>query len=157
MGTGPGVPDRSRLKEGRLWRDTARRMSQANVDNLRRGFEQFLATGEFSGEFTPDFVWDMSTFQGWPERQTYEGVEGAREFMADWLEAWEDWQLEVEQLIDAGDDVVALVRQRGRSKTTGLTVDMEFAQVWTFRDGAQARMRMYASHSEALEAAGHSG
>ncbi len=129
-------------------------MSQTNVDNLSRAYERFIATGEFSGDFAPDFVWDMSTFQGWPERQTYEGVEGAREFMADWLEAWEDWQLEVEELLDAGDDVVALLRQRGRSKATGLLVDMEFAQVWTFRDGAQARMRMFASREEALEAAG---
>jgi ketosteroid isomerase-like protein len=129
-------------------------MSQANVDNLRRGFEEFIATGEFSGEFTPDFVWDMSTFQGWPERQAYEGVEGAREFMDTWLEAWEDWQLEVEELLDAGDHVVALLRQRGRSKATGLQVDMEFAQVWTFRDGVQARMRMFTSRGEALEAVG---
>ena len=50
--------------------------------------------------------------------------------------------------------VVALLRQRGRSKETGLLVDMECAQVWTFRDGAQARMRMFTSRQEALEAAG---
>jgi ketosteroid isomerase-like protein len=99
----------------------------------------------------------MSTFQNWPERQTYEGIEGARQFMADWLEAWEDWQLEVEQLLDAGDHVVALVRQRGRSKATGLPVDMRFAQVWTFQDGRQTRMRMYASRDQALEAAGLQG
>jgi hypothetical protein len=26
---------------------------------------------------TPDFVWDMSNFHGWPEQQVYEGVEVA--------------------------------------------------------------------------------
>jgi hypothetical protein len=31
---------------------------------------------------------------------------------------------------------------------------MEFAQVWTFRDGVQARMRMFTSRGEALEAVG---
>jgi ketosteroid isomerase-like protein len=131
-------------------------MSQEDVDNLRLAYRQFIATGEFSGNFTPDFVWDMSTFQGWPERQTYEGIEGARQFMSDWLEAWEDWQLELEELVDAGDHVVAVVRQRGRSKATGLPEDMRFAQVWTFRDGAQARMRMFASRTDALEAVGAS-
>jgi ketosteroid isomerase-like protein len=129
-------------------------MSQEDVDNLRRAYGHFIATGEFSGRFAPDFVWDMSTFRNWPERQTYEGIEGARQFMADWLEAWEDWRLELEQLLDAGDHVVAFVRQRGRSKATGLSVDMHFAQVWTFRDGAQVRMRMYSDRAEALEAAG---
>ena len=74
--------------------------------------------------------------------------------MADWLDTWEDWEIELEQLVDAGDDVVAVVRQRGRSKATGLPVDMHFAQRWTLRDGMQIRMRMYANPQEALEAAG---
>jgi ketosteroid isomerase-like protein len=129
-------------------------MSQENVDILRRAYEHFIATGEFSGQFAPDFVWDMSTFRGWPERQTYEGLEGARQFMADWLEAWDDWELELEDMRDAGEVVVAVVRQRGRSKATGLAVDMHFGQVWEVRDGKNIRMRMYASADEALEAAG---
>jgi ketosteroid isomerase-like protein len=129
-------------------------MSEENLERLSQAFDRFLATGELSGEFTPDFVWDMSTFRDWPEQQTYEGVEGAREFMDTWLAAWEDWSLEVERFVDAGDDVVTILRQRGRSKTTGLLVDMRFAQVWTFRDGEQARMRMYASAEEGLKAAG---
>ena len=128
-------------------------MSQENVDTLRRAYEHFIATGEFSGQFAPDFVWDMSTFHNWPERQTYEGVEGARQFMADWLEAWDDWELELEELRDAGESVVAIVRQRGRSKATGLPVDMHFGQVWQVRDGKnsacgcmQARMRPSKPH-----------
>ena len=104
-------------------------MSRENVDNLRRNYEHFIATGEFSGEFAPDFVWDMSTFRNWPERQTYEGIEGARQFLAEWLEAWDDWELELEELRDADESVVAIVRQRGRSKATGLLVDMHLGQV----------------------------
>ena len=83
-----------------------------------RGFEHFRATGDFLVEgVTPDFVWDMSKFRGWTEQQTYEGVEGARVFLRDWLEAWDDWELEVEAFHDAGDKVVAIVRQRGQSRT----------------------------------------
>ena len=62
--------------------------------------------------------------------------------------------LEVEGLHDAGEKVVAVLRQRGRSKATGLPVDMHFAQVWTLRAGRQARMEMYADPVEALAAAG---
>ena len=41
--------------------------------------EQWLATGELRlDNAAPDFVWDMSTFHGWPERQTHPGAEGAR-------------------------------------------------------------------------------
>jgi ketosteroid isomerase-like protein len=101
-----------------------------------------------------DFVWDMSNFHGWPEQQTYEGVDGARSFLQDWTSAWDDWELEVEAFRDAGNKVVCLVRQHGRSKAAGMPVDMSFAQVWTVRDGRQARMDMYSDRAEALEAAG---
>jgi uncharacterized protein len=130
-------------------------MSAENVEIIRRGYAEFIATGAPTEDImAPEFVWDMSTFRGWPERKTYEGVEGMREFLADWTAAWEDWRLEVEDLIDAGDQVVAIVRQSGRSKTTGLPVDMRFAQLWTLADGKQTRMRMYADPEEALHAAG---
>jgi ketosteroid isomerase-like protein len=61
----------------------------------------------------------------------------------------------VEEYLDAGEaGIVALVHQSGRSKATGLPTDMSFAMAWTFRDGKQLRMRMYASHDEAREAVG---
>ena len=130
-------------------------MSAENVEIVRLGYDEFLATGELVERITaPEFVWDMSTFHGWPERQTYEGPEGTGEFLTDWVSAWEDWRLEVRELIDAGDDVVAILRQSGRSKTTGLEVDMDFAQVWTIKDGKQTRMRMYADPDEALREVG---
>jgi ketosteroid isomerase-like protein len=129
-------------------------MSRENVERLRHGLEA-LHGGEFSPQdFRPDFVWDMSTFRGWPEQLTYRGIEGARQFIAEWTEAWDDWELEVEDYIDAGKRVVVLLRQRGRSKATGVPVEMRLGQVWTLRDEQQIRMQMYASPEEALEAAG---
>jgi ketosteroid isomerase-like protein len=130
-------------------------MSEENVEIVREGYERFAATGEFVvGLATDDFVWDMSNFHGWPEQQVYKGVDGAGAFLSTWLEAWEDWELELEALLDAGDKVVALVRQRGTSKAAGMPVEMSFAQVFTVRDGKQARMEMYSDRAEALEAAG---
>jgi ketosteroid isomerase-like protein len=72
----------------------------------------------------------------------------------DWLEPWDDFELEVEEYHDAGDKVVTVLRQRGSSKTRGVSVDMDFAHVITFRDGKQARIQMYANRDEAFEAAG---
>jgi ketosteroid isomerase-like protein len=130
-------------------------MSEANTEIVRRGFERFRETLDFDPQIiAPDFVWDMSTFQGWPEQKTYAGIEGARRFMHDWLDAWDDWELEVETFEDAGDKVVAIVRQHGRAKATGLAVDMHFAMVFTVWDGKQVRMEMYADPAEALAAVG---
>ena len=58
----------------------------------------------------------------------------------------------MEEYRAAGDKVVVIVRQRGRAKATGLPVDMHFGQVWTYRDGKQLRMEMYATPEEALDA-----
>ena len=126
-------------------------MSEENVEIIRRGFEHWRATGEIHAH--PDFVWDVSRL-GWPDQQIYLGAEGANRFNAEWADAWDDWELELEDLIDAGESVVAIVNQRGRSKATGIPVDMRFAQVWTFRDGQAIRMQMYANVEEALEDVG---
>jgi len=130
-------------------------MSQENVEIVRRGFRHFQATGDFLEEIiAPDFVWDMSKFSGWPDQQVYNGVEGARTFIRNWTDPWDEWELEVDSFHDAGAEVLVILRQRGRSKTTGMPVDMLFAQVYALRDGLQTRMVMYARPDEARKAVG---
>jgi ketosteroid isomerase-like protein len=126
-------------------------VSQEDVEIMRRGYEQWRATGEIRAH--PDLVWDVSKL-GWPGQQMYSGPEGANQFNAEWADAWDDWEFAVEDFVDAGERVVAIVNQRGRSKATGIAVDMRFAHVWSFRDGQTFKMQMYASVEEALEAAG---
>jgi ketosteroid isomerase-like protein len=139
-----------------LVRDTARAMSQENIEHLRRSYEHVERTGEILREDVhPDFVWDMTTFRGAIFLGgTYEGVDGANEWLAEWLGSFESWSLDVEEIFDAGDQVVAITRQQAKPKHGGPEVEMRIAQVWTFRDGLMARMEMYAERNEALEAAG---
>jgi ketosteroid isomerase-like protein len=127
-----------------------------NVELVRRAYAHTLATGQVYAEgFAAGFVWDMSKYEGWPEQQRYEGVEGAQRFLDDWTGAWDDWGLEIREIYDAGNDVVvAVVHQRGRARATGMALDMLFAQTWTIRDGRLTRMDMYSDPSEALRAAG---
>jgi len=130
-------------------------VSQENVELVRRAYAHTQATGKVYAEgFAPDFIWDMSKYEGWPEQQSYEGADGAQRFLDDWTGAWADWNLEVEETYEAGNEVVALLHQRGRARTTGMALDMTFAQTWTIRDGRLARMDMYSDPSEALKAVG---
>ncbi len=130
-------------------------MSRENVEIVREGYERFAASGELAPDLTTaDFMWDMANFHGWFGQQAYEGVDGVRAFLSEWVETWEDWELAQEVLRDAGDKVVALIHQRGRSKAGGVPVEMSFAMVWTLRDGKQARMEMSSDRDEALAAAG---
>jgi ketosteroid isomerase-like protein len=129
-----------------------------NTEIIRDGYDYFLATGKPSARLlAPEFVWDMSTFRSWPEQQEYEGAEGAERFLATWIAAWDDWVLEAESYHEAGTQVVAVMRQHGRSKASGLEVDMHFAMVWTMRDGLTTRMQMYADPDEAFQAVGLEG
>jgi ketosteroid isomerase-like protein len=130
-------------------------MSRENVELLRRATEYALRTGEILPEAVhPDFVWDISTYRGAIVPGTHVGVEETNEWLAEWLEGFDDWSVEIEEAIDAGDLVVTIVRQRGKAKHGGPPVEMRLAQVWTFRDGLIARMNMYADREEALDAAG---
>jgi uncharacterized protein len=130
-------------------------MSHENLEIVRRGWDHFLATGELlEGIVAPDFAWDMSTFRGWPEQRLYLGVDGVRTFLRDWTAPFDDWTIELQALHDAGDRVVSVCRQWGRSKRTAMPVEMLFGMVWTVRDGMETRMEMYADPAEALQAVG---
>ena len=54
------------------------------------------------------------------DQQIYSGVDGATQFNAEWAEGWDGWQLEVEEYLDAGERVVVIINQRGRSKASGI-------------------------------------
>jgi ketosteroid isomerase-like protein len=130
-------------------------MSEANLELLRRGFEHVGRTGEFLPETVhPNFVWDTTTFRGGMMPTRCVGVDEANEWLARWLEGFENWSLDVEEILEAGEQVVTIVRQRATAKLGGPEVEMRFAQVWTFRDGRATRMEMYADRAEALKAAG---
>ena len=70
---------------------------------------------------------------------------------------FETIDLRAEELIDAGDKVFAWIRFSGRGTTSGAPVEMEQAQIWTFREGRVVRVEEYFDRTEALEAAGLSG
>ena len=79
---------------------------------------------------------------------------GVREFFRRWVGPFDDWSYEFGNVIDAGDSVVVRVHQWGRGKGSGVTVESEFWQVWTIRNGKVVRWRAYATEAGALEAVG---
>ncbi len=129
-------------------------MSQENVELLRRACEHAAKTGELPRDLChPDLVWDTTTFGGFNAERCI-GVDEANRWLARWIGPFIDWSIEVEEAIEAGDKVVAVSRQRGTPGHGGPQVELRLAQVWTFRDGLIARMKMYPDRAEALEAAG---
>ena len=86
-------------------------------------------------------------------RGTYRGHEGFREV---WRTIHEPWDVEVElkELIDAGDQLLVLAQASALGKGSGIRVSGPLFQVLTFRSGRIVREEFFNSREEALEAAG---
>ena len=82
------------------------------------------------------------------------GLEGFRAGWLDWLEPWESYRVEIEDVVDKGDDALVLVRDYGRRAGTTGEVSVVGAAVWTVREGKVARVAFYLDRSEALKAVG---
>jgi ketosteroid isomerase-like protein len=82
------------------------------------------------------------------------GLDGLRAGWLDWLDPWESYRVEVEDVIDAGDEAVVLVRDYGRRAGVAAEVSVVGAAVWTVSDGKVAKVTFYLDRSEALEAVG---
>jgi ketosteroid isomerase-like protein len=131
-------------------------MSEENVEVVRRFYEavnrrDLAVLDELVASEEAEFPSVFATSEG----RVFRGRQGVRDYFAAIDAAFVDFETEVNELIDAGDDqVVAMTRVTGRGGVSGVAVDQRFAQVWTLRDEAVTRVETYLNPSEALEAAG---
>ena len=129
-------------------------MSRENVELVRRGLEAYNR-GDLDGavaDFAPDCEYvPTGALPG--GSGVYRGPEGYKRFVA-WLrEGFEDARLDVNDLIDAGDRVIAALTLRGRGKQSGVETSWDLWQVWTIRDGMIVHGQAFTDEAKALEAA----
>jgi uncharacterized protein len=130
-------------------------MSKDNVELVRklvdvyneRSFDENLDLIE------PDIVWDLSRGE-LPDGSTYTGRLELSGFVETWEQGFESEHVEIQEIVDAGERVVAMVRHSGRGKLSQVEVEQHFAMVWTLRNGRAKRMDLYPTFDEALEAVG---
>ena len=85
---------------------------------------------------------------------TYTGIDGFREMWLDWLEPWASYHVQVDEMIELGDSVVVLVRDRGLRHGMNVEVELISGSLWTFGDGRIVRVEFYANREELREAVG---
>ena len=136
-------------------------MSQENVEIIRRGYALFAA-GDFEAvaALLSDDV-EVTDAGGLgvtgSAAGTRHGPEGFLRSTQEALEAFEDFHVEPENFIDAGDVVVVPVRITGRGRGSGMEMEMRLAHLWVLRsDSKVVRSEIYETTKEALEAAGPS-
>ena len=130
-------------------------MSEENVEILRRIFDR-LAEGDgelFWAHLDSEVEWDERDME-WPEAGLYRGVDEVRGLIRRWVGTWDEMRWEARNYVNAGDTVVVTVRQIGRGRGSGVPVEQERSQTWTFRDGKIVAFRSFVTRAEALEAAG---
>jgi ketosteroid isomerase-like protein len=92
--------------------------------------------------FADDVVWiepEGSEFGG-----TYHGKETVRELMTSTVaEWWEEFHVDIDRFIDAGDTVVAIGTERGVYRDTDAEMAAKAAHVYDLEDGKVVRMESF--------------
>lgn len=130
-------------------------MSQERVDTLLRAHEA-LNSGDLDAAFEglrQDFEFIPPPML--PESEVYEGPEGLRRLWQRWSATFDNFRIEIEETIDAGDQVIVMAAVAGTGNDSGLEVRTpSFAWVWSFDGDAVARMEAMPNRATALEALG---
>ena len=131
--------------------------NKCNVETVRRGYELY-AVGDLEGVaglFAGDA--ELSDAGGLGVAGTAAGTrygpEGFLQASDEALEAFEDYRVEAEEFIDAGEAVVVSVRISGRGRASGAELEMRLAHLWVLRNGKVIRGEVYRTTEEALEVA----
>jgi ketosteroid isomerase-like protein len=128
-------------------------MSREDVDLVRRGYAEFNETGAMPDHMIhPDAVFDATRVM--PDMGVVRGsasfLAGVREYAA----SFDDFHTEVEEILDADDQLVVSIRDSGRLEGSDSLISNRFVHVLTLRDQKVLRLDVYLDKADALEAAG---
>jgi ketosteroid isomerase-like protein len=144
-------------------------MSQENVELVRSYFSALNRT-LCAYEVTPGGVEDAPFLEEvfahldedvewrWPlTEESFRGRDALLRAATDWLEVVDEWQIEIDEVVDAGDRVFTSQIVRARGKGSGAPTDQRVYTAITFRDGRILRIDDHLDRRAALEAAGLKG
>jgi ketosteroid isomerase-like protein len=102
-------------------------MSQETVDVVRRIYDAVARRDAVTPFelYAEHIVWDISNWRraALDPKQVYRGHEGVREAWRETLAVWGEVDFEVEELIDAGDQVLAVIHEREVGRASGVPVE----------------------------------
>jgi ketosteroid isomerase-like protein len=91
-----------------------------------------------------------------PERTgtTWRGHNGYRAFIQEWIENFDEYQVEIEAIEQNGDRFFIRLTQRGRGAGSGIEFALPIHYAITVRDDKMARMEIATDPDDARRAAG---
>jgi ketosteroid isomerase-like protein len=96
---------------------------------------------------------EIRTGPHWPEQATYRGLEAITATSKEWASLWDRLQIEVDELVEYGDKLVAVGAWRMRGTASGIAGQMPIFIVFTIRDGKIAVLEWFADRDTAVAAA----
>ena len=125
------------------------------VPLVRRFLDLFLAqdTTALADMLDPQVVW-FGTRGGLDESQVLRGPAAVLEYALEIQEPWEEFSVEIEQVIEAGDAVVVFMRETGRGRHGGPEVQNDTAMIFKVRQEQVVEITGFLDRDEALRAAG---
>jgi ketosteroid isomerase-like protein len=126
--------------------DNAEFVRAMYADFAEEGWDGVLA------HLPEDFEWVVDPRH--PKAGSYRGLENYRAFLQELEEPFEQTRLKVDDTLEAGDCVVALLTVTRRPRGSSAEMTIHVATAWTFRDGTPVRGRFFADRREALQATG---
>jgi hypothetical protein len=96
------------------------------------------------GAFSPDMVWNEAENFPLADGNPYNGPEAVLNgvFMRLATE-WDGFTVNVEQIHDAGDTIIATGRYTGAFRATGKPIRAQMVHTWTVRDGKLAGFQQH--------------
>jgi ketosteroid isomerase-like protein len=143
--------------ESRARRKQLRRGMQSQFEAInRRDFKLFLRRCDAEVEFDVTGMAPEGLLLDYEE--VYRGHEGVRQFFSQWVEWWDRYHVDLDELIYGEGDrvVVAVGRQTGRARMSGAEIERPVAFVVTFRNALAVHIHAFWDPMQALEAIGGS-
>ena len=82
------------------------------------------------------------------------GIDGLRDAWRDWLNSWDSYRVEIDDILDGGARVLVVHRGTGRHSTSSDEVTRRRATIWTIRNGLVVRVDFNVPYDEALVESG---
>jgi ketosteroid isomerase-like protein len=132
-------------------------LSQANVDVVRRLYDAAARRDDVIPfeVYAEDIIWDISNSRRalLAMKPVYHGHEGVRQYWRETTSAFGEIDFEVEELIDAGDQVLAVIREREVGRASGAPVEATHLALYTLSGGKVTQLQVFDDRQQAIEAA----
>jgi ketosteroid isomerase-like protein len=125
-------------------------MSEEDAKRIRAAYEAFNQGGVRAILELLDPEIHVHERRTLPDRATYHGREGVQKMFDVMVEAFDDVQFEVEEVIDRDSHIVAVLRQLVRGRNSGIRVTGRTVHMWEMRNGRPIALTVFGTREDAL-------